>query len=328
MSFPGIQHDFNIAPPFVGCPSFSNALDQALEVYEEDDPNAAMHAIRIARDSMEFARQEFASETGWRTFINEQVRTHPIIAAVHEDPFIGRAFAKPRGYAGDAVLLDFIYHDPANRCYITAATPRGRASLGFSTNTPAPRAVRNRAWLLAHQVDAVCARTKDAEILSLACGHLREAHDSVALTSRSFGRFLAIDQDTQSLEIVGRDAGPLGVEVAEGSVKSVIARGARLGRFDFIYAAGLFDYLNDRVAGRLLSELFNMLKPGGKVCIANFLPDILDRPFMESFMDWWLIYRTPAQMMEIASAVPQDECSLRRTFVEAESNIVFLELRK
>jgi extracellular factor (EF) 3-hydroxypalmitic acid methyl ester biosynthesis protein len=324
MTFSSIHDDAAIPPALEG--SVSKALDGALDLFKENGPNGAMHAIRIARDSMATARKEFESDAGWQTFIHEQVRTHPIFSAAHEDPFIGRAFAKPRGYAGDAVLLDFIYHDPANRCYATAATARGRAALGFSTNTPAPRAVRNRAWLLANEIDALCRRTEDAEILSLACGHLREARESVALASRSAGRFIAIDQDVESLEVVRRDAGPLGVEAAEGSVKSMIARGAGLGRFDFIYAAGLYDYLNDRTAGRLVSTLFSMLKPGGKLWAANFLPDIIDRAFMESFMDWWLIYRTPAQMLELASAVLEQECSSRRTFVEPESNIVFLEL--
>lgn len=66
-------------------------------------------------------------------------------------------------------------------------------------------------------------------------------------------------------KIVRRDAGRLGVEAAEGSLKSTIARGSKLGRFDFIYAAGLLDYLNDKAEGRLVRALFGMLKPAGKL---------------------------------------------------------------
>ena len=94
-------------------------------------------------------------------------------------------------------MLDFIYHHPANDGYLAAATPRGRASTGFSTNTPAPRGVRNRAWLLATEIDALCNRNPKAEILSLACGHLREALHSRAVQNRSFGRFVALDQDEE-----------------------------------------------------------------------------------------------------------------------------------
>jgi hypothetical protein len=63
---------------------------------------------------------------------------------------------------------------------------------------------------------------------------------------------------------------------------------------------GSYDYLNDKVATRLLQALFGLLKKGGKIWIANFLPDIPDRAFMESIMDWWLVYRTPEQMRQLA----------------------------
>jgi hypothetical protein len=80
------------------------------------------------------------------------------------------------------------------------------------------------------------------------------------------------------------------------------------------------------VAGRLLQSLFGMLKPGGKVWVANFLPGILDRAFMESLMDWWLVYRTADQMRELVDALPAGAYSSSRAFVEHDANIVFLEV--
>jgi hypothetical protein len=68
------------------------------------------------------------------------------------------------------------------------------------------------------------------------------------------------------------------------------------------------------------------LKKGGKIWIANFLPDIPDRAFMESIMDWWLVYRTPEQMRQLAEPLRESGCSGCRTFVEHEGNIVFLEV--
>jgi len=306
--------------------TFHETLDRAADLLQSQDPYCPMEAIRVLRDGMHAARREFADEFAWRRFIKEGPRRHRALTLAHQDPFIARAFAKPRGYPGDAVILDFIYRHPANRRYIAESTPAGRASVGFSTNTPAPRAVRNRAWLLANEIDAVCARTPGAQILSMACGHLREAADSVALQSGAAGRLLAVDQDAASLAVVQDESSAFGVEVAECSVRSLLAREVRLGRFDFIYAAGLFDYLNDQVAGCSVAALFELLKPGGKLWVANFQPGIVDRAFMESFMDWWLTYRSAEDMFRIASAVPAYACASRRTFLEHESNIVFLEL--
>src|SRR5579872_2044960 len=36
-------------------------------------------------------------------------QSHPLSQIVLEDPYSRRAYEKPRGYAGDAVMLDYIY---------------------------------------------------------------------------------------------------------------------------------------------------------------------------------------------------------------------------
>ena len=41
--------------------------------------------------------------------LKEAVEAHPIHKVIMSDPYSRRAFDKPRGYAGDAVMLDFIY---------------------------------------------------------------------------------------------------------------------------------------------------------------------------------------------------------------------------
>ncbi|MEO8362008.1 MAG: hypothetical protein ABI672_18405, partial [Vicinamibacteria bacterium] len=43
----------------------------------------------------------------WAELKNAQ--RHPLLKRLHEDPYQRRAFQKPRGYAGDAVMLDMIY---------------------------------------------------------------------------------------------------------------------------------------------------------------------------------------------------------------------------
>lgn len=44
----------------------------------------------------------------WIEWIS-RARSHPILSLLHKDPYHRRAFEKPRGYAGDAVMLDMIY---------------------------------------------------------------------------------------------------------------------------------------------------------------------------------------------------------------------------
>src|SRR5690606_27280552 len=46
---------------------------------------------------------------GWRHLATTALRDHPMRSIIHQDPFQRRCFEKPRGYAGDAVMLDMIY---------------------------------------------------------------------------------------------------------------------------------------------------------------------------------------------------------------------------
>ena len=57
--------------------------------------------------------------TAWTQFIREVVRPHPLFSLCLEDPYTNRAFHKPRGFAGDAVMLDL--GDPGT--VVTLATP-------------------------------------------------------------------------------------------------------------------------------------------------------------------------------------------------------------
>lgn len=325
------HHRVSPAPHRSALATAQHALEAAHRLYAAPDANSATRATRLLRDAFAQARRTAPSPEAWRAIIDHTIRPHPAFAHVLEDPFVHRCYAKPRGYAGDAELLDFIYQHPAARPALEAATSGGRAAALFTTNAPGPRAVRNRAWLLAEEIDRTADRAgASTEILSLACGHLREASLSRAVAARRTRRFLALDQDTESLAVVRAHAGPLGVEAREGSVKTVIARSAATigaARFDFVYAAGLYDYLNDKVAARLLQALFDLTKPGGKVWIANFLPDIEDAGYMEACMDWWLIYRDEAQMQALATrALPAAEVASTRVFAEHENNVVFLEV--
>ena len=289
-----------------------------------NDPSVSGLLARALRE----ARAACDTPAEWRNLIDRVVRPHAFHAQALEDPFVNRCFNKPRGYAGDAVMLDFIYRHPAGAPHVARATRRGQAIHAHNITRPAPQAVRNRRDLLASEIDNICGVNTAAEILSLACGHLREAGRSQAIRDRAFGRFLALDQDVESVATVARDSGDLGIDAAEGSVRSIIARGQELGKFDFIYAAGLYDYLNDKVGARLLQSFFDMLKPGGKVWIANFTSDIEDVAFMEGVMDWWLIYRGADDMQRLLAPLPKAAIAATKIFHDSTRNIVFLEVIK
>ncbi len=62
--------------------------------------------------------------------------------------------------------------------------------------------------------------------------------------------------------------------------------------------------------------------------VANFLPGVRDIGYMETFMDWQLIYRSRRDMVDLTMDIPEEEVEEVRIVSEDCRNIVFLELRK
>ncbi len=151
--------------------------------------------------------------------------------------------------------------------------------------------------MIAHIVDEVAATQETPiDVLALASGHVREAEISSTIQARRFGRFIAFDQDAESLEVVDSAYAKFGVETVRGSVKDLLAKRQTFSDFDVVYAAGLFDYLNDKLAQRLVTTMLAALRPGGLMVVPNFMPDIHESIYMEAFMKWFLIYRTEEDM--------------------------------
>jgi extracellular factor (EF) 3-hydroxypalmitic acid methyl ester biosynthesis protein len=172
---------------------------------------------------------------------------HPIRHLLHQDPFTYRAFSKPRGYAGDAVMMDYIYGLGEAGRAAREATLLGRAIFSHMATRPSARAVRYRRQLLAELIDRAASRGGN-RVFALAAGHLREVEISDAVRTGQFEDFVAMDQDEASLAVVARDYAPFGVRTMSGSVRQILTGNANLGQFDFVYAAGLFDYLSGPVA--------------------------------------------------------------------------------
>lgn len=267
-------------------------------------------------------RQSMTADA-WRLFAKWAV-THPIARHVHADPFTHRAFTKPRGYAGDAVMMDYIYGfdrpDPPESA---------RDIAKFTTDDGcSPQAVRFRRKVLADTIDAmVVNRGRNIDVTALAAGHLREISLSAA-AQQGLVTVTAIDQDEESLALVAREYGRCGARPIVGSVRGIVTGKLTLPTADLVYSAGLYDYLTQPVAYRLTHWLFESVAPGGTLLLANFLPSIPDVGYMESFMDWHLIYRDDRQMRALADSLPASRVATIRQFHDPLDAITFLEVTK
>jgi extracellular factor (EF) 3-hydroxypalmitic acid methyl ester biosynthesis protein len=247
-----------------------------------------------------------AMEPGaWRAFAAGAREDRTLGDILYQDPLTRRAFDKPRGYAGDAVMMDYIYGIHGGREAVAQASDVGGAICSCIRHRPAGESVRDRRAHIAELIDATAAAQPQPTILAIASGHLREAELSTALASRRVGKFVALDADADSLREVETQYATLGVETVHASVRNILARRIELGSFDLVYAAGLYDYPNDSAAA-LTARLFELTNPGGQLLIPNFAPCCPDRAYLETFMAWDLTYLDEFDMAKIVASIPSE----------------------
>jgi len=164
-------------------------------------------------------------------------------------------------------------------------------------------------------------------VVSIASGHLREIEWSRAARSGA-ATVTALDQDGDSLACIDHDYRQYAVSTMRASVGDLLRRSVRLKDVDLAYAAGLYDYLEDDLACTLTSALFRMLAPGGRLLIANFTPATYDAAFMETFMDWRLIYRTPSQVRALAALIPAGDIAGIEQFSDENRHVTYMRVIK
>lgn len=220
-----------------------------------------------------------------------------------QSPFTRRSFEKPRGYAGDFVMMSQIY---ANDGFATTlfGSCMERAVQCFGE----PSAVRNRSSFLSEKiVKEVRSKTSKLKFLSVACGPAEEVRIALTLlTQDELDRceFNLLDQDEQALQyaqkIILEHALNLGkkikVNLLNRGIKEILISGLDFHKFDMIYSSGLFDYFTDPVASKACKVLHRHLNETGKLIIGNFNIVTTNWFGMLALFDWSLILRSASDL--------------------------------
>jgi extracellular factor (EF) 3-hydroxypalmitic acid methyl ester biosynthesis protein len=297
-------------------------LDDTLErLARHDAVGAAMCALAAGLGEI-YSGSDRAS---WSDVV-AMCKAHPLYAVLGEDPLTHRARAKPPGYAGDAVMHDYIYRGFRH----ASPSPLGREIFTYTARySRAARSVLERRERVAHRIDATSEQRRRPRILSVGCGHLREAALSKAVRTGAIELLCALDPDPDSLGVVSRQYGDLpGIELIAASVTDLVKGTLRFADFDLIYAANLYDHLPDGVARSLLTVLAAGLNNGGALLIANSLPAPATVGFMEAFMDRSLVWRTENELAALARGIPAATVTSIRSDVDSTETIAYLEVTR
>ena len=250
-------------------------------------------------------------------------------------PSMHRAANKPFGYPGDYEVMRFIYEKPFEGPTLFAKA----ISLSFD-QTRASCAVRHRKDLIKSELTALLASSpRPLRILAIASGPAQELLELFAERPemRAPVEIILFDQDKGALAYAYRRLKPV-VDPLQPHVKMIylndsikrLIRDSTLfepfGPFDLIYSVGLFDYLRTATAVGLARNLVRCVAPGGRALIANMVPENPSRWYLEYHLDWWLMYRTRAELLDIAErAAP----GTRLRVLEEQSGVnPFVEIQR
>lgn len=216
---------------------------------------------------------------------------------------------RPHGYAGDHLMIDWIQRDR-----IMSVDPLGRCIDMCFQGAPPARAVRNRRHHIVGRIEALLAERRDtARIVSVAAGPANEVRD---LARGRFGErceFVCIDHSPAAAEFIDdwvrHDGLQDRIRVVTMNPRQLTGAAGKellagIGP-DVIFSAGLFDYLNDKLAARLTAALYGALAPGGLLLFGNFIDAERDpayhlyKRFMKWVLDWHLIHRSARELRDI-----------------------------
>lgn len=262
---------------------------------------------------------------------------HPLVLCA---PFVYRTFHKPLGYAGDYEMVNMILRDAHEGATMFAKI----VNVCFLQNPPA-QAHRNRIVhlkkRLAEETRRVAATGRRARILNLGCGPAREIQQFIAEDPiSSEADFVLLDFNPQTLEFARQNlvetrqkyGRSTGIELRERSVHELLRDAVRGGptkaeeRFDFVYCAGLFDYVSDRVCKLLVDTFYEQASSGALVLVTNVNAARPFRHSMDYLLEWHLIYRNEThlgKLIPVLKPAPQWQVLADPTGVN-----LFLEIRK
>ncbi len=289
-------------------------IDELLDVFEE--------RARAIPPDLEGVHKEYARR-----------ELHPLLLVA---PFIHRSFTKPLGYAGDYQMINMILGDPwqGRNSYakiVNAMLLRARAT----------RAHCNRIDRLVHalrdEIQQLLAAGRGPRILDVGCGPAAEIErlirndrwaDHCAFDLMDFNEE-TLHHARARIEGAMRESGrsPT-VRYIHKSVHQLLKearlRGPlQLGGYDFVYCAGLFDYLSDRICSKVLRLFSRWVRPGGRVVVTNVHKRNPGRSVMEHLVEWNLIYRNEADMLALCP-----DAEARWVDTEPTGVNLFLELRR
>lgn len=296
-------------------------LDTSLEHFENEEYTSGVQFLCVRLGKL----LQTHSTDIFQDWIKDYCLSHPVSQYLMQSPFTKRCFDKPRGYAGDATLIDYIYRMGD---LMEAFSEAGKMIHDACIMSSCCDSVRWRAQHLGGEINKMYdQKGRKISAISIASGHLRELSYVDDFDSK-IENFVGLDQDENSNTVARKSFPYHNLFIFDESIRYVLSKKLPEQSFDLVYSTGLFDYLEDKLAARMTSRMFDLVAPGGSMIIPNFAKGMPEQGYMEAFMDWYLIYRDEVQVFDFMSELDMDEVEGFDIYSDPSGNVLYLKVNK
>ena len=231
------------------------------------------------------------------------------------EPLLGREieinshiYQKPLGYPGDYAVQNYIldYHKGQ---YLGKTTYQKLINY-YTCNIPIAKSNVKRKDFLKTKISDTLDSKNRVRILSVASGPLRELIELVreGKIDRPL-QFTCVDFEERTLQYVKSEMNGiesekkrlLEINYIRQNISGLIRDktfSKEVGGQDLVYSAGLFDYLNDRLATKFVQILYSLVDKNGTLIICNASSKNSSvRSYYELLGDWVFYHRTKEDLL-------------------------------
>ena len=282
------------------------------------------------------SRIEIGLEPFHQVYVRRQLQ--PLLLCA---PFANRAVTKPMGYAGDYGIVNMILEDPHQGESLYA-----KVLHRWFVKQPPAEAHRNRVKYLTERLNEQALRAarspgKIMRAYNVGAGPAKEVQDFMAQHEISnLGEFTLVDFNEETLaygekvllESRAKNHRKTRLRFVKKSVAQLLKSEGRITsrtpdqQYEFIYCAGLFDYLTNAVCKEFMNVLYNMVAPGGLLVATNVDQCNPIKHWLSYVLEWHLVYRNSAEMLVLRP----DKADRENTQVVSDPTGVniYIEVRK
>ena len=299
---------------------FLMKIKTELDEFDKTGPDESQQIRFISENKKKiFSKLDRDFNVIWQTAKNLDNKSHNIYKRYfHQmlEPLLGRQmeinnhiYQKPLGYPGDFMVMNYIF-DYHKTKYL-GETSYQKLINHYTCNIPISKSNVRRKEFFKSKILETLQQKDSLRILSLCSGPVRELIELVeeGKIDRPL-TFKCIDFEQRSLwyimdameKIDDKKKQFLKIDYIHKSIPTVLRNKTlkeEVGRHDLVYSSGLFDYLTDGLASRLIRDLFELLEKKGLLIICNAsLRDNSHRAYYELLGDWVFYHRTKEELLE------------------------------